>query len=338
MTVDGVTKKENPYFMPRGYRRAAATMMIAVTTAIMAACVVDDVVVTRDASIDADQDLEGCQVDTSEGPRSAQSMTAAGGQNSWEATGIICPMGDTDWYELSVPVDHRLARTTLTVRGPMSPIQPVFTIYECDTLCLDEHPDDGPHRCCILVTSSRLSSSDDGLGQTHCLPQGEYYFVVSDMGDDNVDVRYPRGEYVATISTIPDSDSNEPNDEDAQSAHIPDDGIQSWRTEGRVNCRGDQDWFTLDESDGADFIVGNSLSVSLDVDMPVFYHPQLRVLDNALRTLGIRNNLEAAQTSTYLTWSGTIQSTGPYYFVIEDDDGVDTDTAIYELSVNIVPP
>lgn len=323
--------------MPRGYRRAAATI-IAASVAALAACVVDDVVGTRDASPDADQDLEGCRLDTSNGPRSALSMTVNESQDSWETTGFICPMGDTDWYHLSIPVDHRLARTTITVRGPVSPVQPAFTIYECDDLCLDERPDDPPHRCCTVVTTSDLSNADAGLERTHCVHSGELYFVVSDIGDDNADVRYPRGEYIATISTLPDSDLNELNDDESQPTHVTESGAQSWHGEGQINCRGDQDWFALDESDGADFTTGGRLYVSLDVDTPVMYQPQLHVLNGSLVSLGIQYNEDASVGPTHLTWSGTILSTDRYYFIVEDFDRLDIDTAPYELSVNIEPP
>ena len=308
---------------------AALARALLLGAMISSGCVVDDLVGQKEPVV-----VEGCEIDDFDDPTSRGDLTPMSDPDRFRAEGYICPVGDEDWYALTVPDDHGIVGVSLTLTGPISPVQPTFEIDHCDNDCLVLAPED-PRTCCDPVAVANAADLGPGHVEFYCLEPGPYSLVVHDVGDDNADGTVPRGKYVAEVLTLSERDPNEENDTPDDAARLHDGGDQTWFAEGQVSCQGDQDWFVLDSSDGADLAVGNVLVVRLDITLPVSYQPRLRILDADNEQLGLEQNLNAALSETHLEWSGTIESTGAYYFVVEDDDLLEADPQTYELTVAI---
>jgi hypothetical protein len=270
-----------------------------------------------------------CQQDTHDGPETAGTLAAGTGNDEWTAEGYICPVGDQDWYKLTVPAGHHLLRVGLDVTGPGSPIQPTYAVYgpPCDEACLDLEPqqrlDQG---CCQARATPRPEEVGGRLDVDHCLEPGEYFVTVREQGNDAQDFRSPRGLYHLTLSTAPDSDSNEPNDgPDSAST------LTGTTANGHITCRGDQDWYAIEG-------VGNNELLQVRLQVPIAeFQPQLRVVAADGSQIGSISNPAGTVEQTDLDGLYALPSGGRYFVVVEDDDGSEADVnATYQLTVTTV--
>lgn len=287
---------------------------------------------------DGGEDPDGgryCDHDLLDGPSSAADLTVGEG-DQLVAEGFVCPVADTDWYRLELPADHHLVQVSLSITGPGSPVQPTYAIYECDSACVADPPEgETDQSCCDARVAPRPEEVSDAVEVTHCLAPGDYYLVVRDLGDDGQDSREPRGLYQVAVTTSPDADASETND-DPSTATTPDaSGSRQWTARGQIGCRGDQDWYVLDGEVGDDDL----LEVELTAPIAGF-QPRYRVLradsDDTLE-VGSQINASGTVEPTDLGETFWLETGGRYYVVVDDDDGGEADPgATYELTLRLV--
>ncbi len=283
-----------------------------------------------------------CQHDGYNGPESAGDLAPGAVGNERTASGWVCPIEDRDWYRLSVPEGDHILNVTLAIRGPLSPVQPTYAVYECDEACVADPPADGTPACCAArvapLPAEVGQAADTGrpLQVTHCIGPGDYYIVVRDQNDDNQDGNNPRGEYALTVSTAPDPDPAEPNDRPEDAVGLTSSGSRIWTASGQISCRGDQDWYVLDASTG--ILVGETDLLQVHLTAPVAgYQPQYRVIGPDDVVIATATNEASPAEATDLTGLYWLASGGRYYVVVEDDDGGQADPgATYQLSVTLV--
>lgn len=282
-----------------------------------------------------------CEHDLLNGPEAAGELEPGEVLNVVETFGYVCPMEDRDWYRVTVPEGDHLVNVELGVHGPLSPVQPTFGIYACDPACVASEPEDGTSTCCAIRSAptaaevALATSSGEPLRVTHCVEPGEYYLMVRDQGDDGQDGRDPRGLYHLTYSTAPDRDAAEPNDGPESAVGLASAGSRTWTADAQISCRGDQDWYVLDETTGV--VVGprDLLQVTLDVPVTI-YQPQVRIVGPDSLVVATASNQRRGEATALdgLYWLG---ATGRYYVVVEDDDGGEADPRTdYRLTVRLV--
>lgn len=302
---------------------------IYVLLAMCAACIPQDN--PRDVEV-IDDDDPACQHDSLDSPEAAGELAPV-------AEGYLCPMGDRDWYRISVPDEHGIVDVSLSA-GTGSPVQPTYSIYECDELCLADPPDDSSERCCTSVAIPRPSEVQEGhsLEVTHCLQPGAYYILVHDQGDDQQDGRQPRGLYQLSVATRPNLDLAEPNDGPDNPTAPESTGLGVMEVEGRISCRDDQDWYLLDDSTGMPLSPTRVVHVHLEVPV-AGYHPQVRLVgpDDSSQEMWSSSNPAASVVDTEIEEFLIIPSRGRYWVVVEDDDGMDSDGEVaYDLTVELI--
>lgn len=278
-----------------------------------------------------------CEHDDLLGPGSAGELTAGAG-DELVAEGYVCPVLDADWYHLTVPSGHHLLRVNLSVTGPGSPVQPTYTVYECDEECVSTSPEGEQQNCCDARVAPRTEEVSDRVEVTHCIEPGDYYIVVRDLGDDSQDDREPRGIYNLAVSTVEDADTSEPNDGPDSAAALDSSG-GSWTARGQIACRGDQDWYALDSRSG--ITVNDNDLLDIQVTAPISTMQLQYVImhdnDGTLEQIASDSNPSGTVEETDLKGFFQLASSGTYYVVIQDDDGGEADPgATYEVRVSIV--
>lgn len=288
-----------------------------------------------DEPVDPDADSDGpdsqCARDDFEGPGTAGELVDGAAAGEKTADGLICPVGDHDWYRLTVPEGDHLLDVNLYVTGPGSPIQPTYAIYgmPCDDACLAEcaGQPEGCTGCCTARAAPLPSEVGSEITVQHCLEPGDYFIVVRDQSDDGSDWRTPRGTYRLTVSSSADPDTAEPNDGPDSAVAL----AAGSTARGQIACRGDQDWYVVDG-------VGENQILGVQLDVPVAgYQPQVRIVAPDDTQLGALTNEAGTVEPTALSGTYVVPSPGRYYVVVADDDNGEADSAAtYDLTVTLI--
>ncbi len=247
-----------------------------------------------------------CQWDDSSGPSSSVPLTLGQATTGW-----ICPVQDVDWYSFDTGASDHLVRVQLAMDGPLSPVQPTYTITQKKA--------DGTTG---KVTATPPAAEVGGaLDMVSCMAPGSYYIDVRDQNDDGEDFRHP---YSLTVTSSPDPDPAEPND-DAASATALTSGTPAT---GYIACRGDQDWYRIQVGSG------QLLRVHLTSDK-ANYQPTVAIVDAGGSTLLTLTNPAGAVKATDLTRLVAVPSAGAWYLAVQDDDGMNADpTVAYTLTAS----
>jgi len=247
-----------------------------------------------------------CERDDVDGPE--QAVDLEGGA----ATGVLCPVGDVDWYRFSTGPEDHLLHVTLAMDGELSPVEPAYVVSAVGT--------DGLPTTTVAATPPERIGTP--LDERHCLAPGTYLIAVKDDGDDGEDFRRT---YALTVETAPDPDPAEPNDDAATAATLAVDTP----TAGVIACAGDADWYGFDAAPGQ--------LVQLRLTAPVAgFQPTLRLVDGGGVPLVTKQNLSGASQATDLIVETVVPASGRYYAAVADDDGRDADPDVdYTLTLSL---
>lgn len=249
-----------------------------------------------------------CQADEHSDPASAVALTT-----STPGEGYICPRGDMDWFSLTVPPTDALISVNVTMPVALSPVQPTYAIFP-------KQADGQPGTVAAQPSSSATGTS---LQFTHCVPPGDYFLVMRDQGDDSVDTR---NAYSVSLSSAPDPDAAEPNN-NAQAATALNSGTP---VTGYIACRGDEDWYVIDVPPGR--------TLGLQLDSAVAnYQPTLRLYDAQSNLLVEEQNLAGSVEATAIARFEVLPGAGQYLVSVTDDNNEDGDPQIpYTLKVDFI--
>ncbi|MCP4676377.1 MAG: hypothetical protein GY854_12870 [Deltaproteobacteria bacterium] len=224
------------------------------------------------------------------------------------AEGFLCPIGDQDWYAITVPSGTDLLSVELTVDAPVAPIDPTYSIWTADAASVVASP-----------TASEAAGSSKPIQIVHGLEAGEYLLVVRDRADDSEDVRHP---YRISIAGSVDTDTNEPNNTDDTATATGGTAMQ-----GYISYRGDEDWFQVEsEAQGL---------LRLRLTMPMGgIEPAYRIVSPEGDDIISDANEAGKHGDTDLEYLQALETEGTYYVVISDDDNLDDDNSIpYSLEL-----
>lgn len=249
-----------------------------------------------------------CAWDSSTDAASAVALT-----EGTPVTGWLCPVDDVDWYSFTTgPSDH-LVEVKLAMNGPLSPVQPTYTIRK-------KNADGSAGK---VVASPPAAEVGGALDMVHCMAPGSYYITVNDLNNDGEDIRHM---YTLSVSSQPDPDPSEPNDDPTSAVAL----TSGTAVGGSIACRGDQDFYSID-------VPANGL---LDVHLvsPIAnYQPTFAVEASDGSTLVSLSNPAGAVKATDLDRLVAVPSAGTWYVVISDDDGMSSDPSVpYALTVTVV--
>ena len=84
-----------------------------------------------------------------------------------QLTGYVCPNGDRDFYQITIPQGDDLLTVRLQQTAQISSVAPVYQILDASGAPL-----------------FTLSTPSKDITGSHCLSAGTYYLVVQDQGND----------------------------------------------------------------------------------------------------------------------------------------------------------
>lgn len=256
-----------------------------------------------------------CRRDMINEPSASQNL--ASGET---VQGYLCPQEDQDWYRIEVPASDTIIKVNLSLRG-LSPVQPTYNIFT------EEGGEPG-----VLAASPPATETGVALEYVHCVEPGTYLAVIRDDGDDAQDFR---NLYDFEIQSVPDPDTNEPNESEGEATPLTSGTLMK----AAISCRGDQDWYSVTAS------AGQLLDIVLT--SPVTgYEPRIRVFDIE-RTLLAEDANHAGQTVvTDLRMYKVLPGAGTYFIAItdgsrnpitpSDNDQDATPDVTYDLTVTLV--
>ncbi|MCP4606122.1 MAG: hypothetical protein GY847_37355 [Proteobacteria bacterium] len=224
--------------------------------------------------------------------------------------GFLCPKGDQDWYEFTIPDGYDILTVELSIEAPVSPIDPTYAIWTA-----------GAEDPLIAPKSDESAAPSEPIKIVHGLESGEYLIVVKDRANDAEDVRHP---YRLSVSIANDMDSNEPNNSDAQATKS-----SATPMKGYISYRGDEDWYEIESQERS---VAN---VSLTMPKGGI-EPAYRIVDPNGDVMISNANEAGKREATSLSYLQALQSAGSYFVVISDDDNIDYDLETpYALEVSL---
>lgn len=222
------------------------------------------------------------------------------------ASGYICPQLDMDWFAFKLESGDRLLSVSREMSSDLSGIDLTYAVYPKND-----------------TESAVATPESDESVEVHCLEPGDYYLVLRDENDDFADIRH---DYTLTLSSQPDPDGAEPNDQ-MENAFVLQNGAN---VQGYIACQGDQDWYAIDVAQG------NVLGIHLTSEIAA-YQPTLRLLSADGNTIAERINAAATVEATTLDVFHVLLATGTYYISVSDDDLTEADPSVsYTLAVEAV--
>ncbi|MGF1465130.1 MAG: hypothetical protein ACFCGT_03265 [Sandaracinaceae bacterium] len=229
------------------------------------------------------------------------------------AAGFLCPLEDKDWYRLTVGPADRLVNISLSVATMRSPVEPTYTIWTAN----GDEPGEA-------VAGPEPSAVGGPLDDVHCLSPGEHLIVVRDQNEDAQDLRNP---YTLTVSTAPEPDGLEPNDEAIAATPLP----LGMEAEGYVGCRGDEDWYVVDVP------ADNVLRLRLESEVAT-YEPTVRLYNASGEQVLSQTNLRGMTDPTFIDLFRVLPTGGLWYVVVSDDNDQEADFEVpYRVLVEAVP-
>ncbi len=251
---------------------------------------------------DPDDTLGPCDFDKdNDVPDGAETLTLD------EATeGFICPVGDQDWFSVTVPDGKNLLKIELSQAGPFESINPVYTVFEEDATTSVGAPD-----------ATESATENTPLTVVHKISAGKYFVRVLDQANDALDKFHP---YTLTVFALADPDTNEPNDAaDAATA------LSTGDMNGYLSYRGDEDWFNIDSP------ARRLLTVSMAMENGVA--PAYRIVNSAGEIVVDRKNDKGVSSYSYFD---SLAEAGVYSLVVYFDDPLRFDTEVpYTLNAVI---
>ncbi|MDF1562020.1 MAG: hypothetical protein P1V51_03205 [Deltaproteobacteria bacterium] len=254
-----------------------------------------------------------CQWDDSTDPGSAADLALATQVDGW-----LCPIEDEDWYRFTMAPGDHLVGVSLCMGDcqpdSLSPVEPTYAIHTREASGVPGN----------AVAAPPAEDVGGSLDIVHCMAPGDYFLVVRDQNDDAQDIRRP---YHLTVTSAPDPDGSEPNDDagaaTALAANTP--------VNGNVACRGDSDWYRVNVP------AGNVLRVQLQSEVAT-YQPTFRLEDASGNVVVTISNPAGALRATELDRLVAVTQPGDWYVVVSDDDGSEADPDVpYTLTVGLVP-
>jgi hypothetical protein len=231
-----------------------------------------------------------------------------------DTRGYLCPVEDKDWYSFDLGADEHVVSVSLKMDGSLSPVEVTYGIFAKDEAGQPVVP------AAAFPPSSEVGGN---LDLVHCTAPGSYLLVVNDQGDDAQDIRR---EYILNLTTSPDPDSAEPNDDQAGAMAL----TSGTAHQGAVACRGDEDWFSITVPDG------NLLRMRLDMGISKM-EPTLELRDSAGELITSQSNLAGTVEATAIDLYAVVPASGTYYVVVADDDRAQADVDVtYSLTVDTI--
>ena len=250
-----------------------------------------------------------CERDSSDGATTP--LTYVPGTPS---TGYVCPIEDQDWYAITVAPGERILRVGLKLATAISPIEPTYTVWTKDAA-------GEPLDAVATPPSTQIGAA---LDDVHCVESGDLLVAVRDSGDNSQDLRHS---YSLTVTTAPDPDSQEPNDDQAGATAL----TAGQSRLGAIACRGDEDWFKIEVPEG------NLIRMTLASDVAE-YEPTLELRTEAGDVLVREENKSGTVRATAIDRFEVVPGPGTYYIIVADDDGGEADPDVnYTLGVELIP-
>lgn len=236
-----------------------------------------------------------------------------------QVTGYVCPRGDTDFYRVNLQANNKLLNVKLQGTLSDSPVQLTYRISRAETK-------DGKTTEKIVATAPNWTSgSVRNFDEFHYLAEsGEYFIVVFDENNDNRDTN---NAYTLSFVAIPDSDKNEPNNDQA-SAKAP-------ASEGYISFVGDEDWYKVEVPVGDNknkllrVILKNNAKTKVDLKYSIY--------DANHTLIGEDQNDNGALSVTNLETLHALPKPGTYYVVVQDVDNDESDPQVpYTITTEVV--
>jgi hypothetical protein len=237
---------------------------------------------------------------------------AAGSFVDGMAEGFLCPVEDRDWYAFELGPSERIVTLALGLSTMRSPVEPTYAVWTDDGGAAGE-----------VVATPEADDVGGALEDTFCLAPGAYFVSVRDQNDDAQDLR---NGYTLALTTAPEPDGLEPN-EDLDGASPLALGAE---VEGYIGCRGDEDYYAVDVPEDS------VLRLRLTAAAAAAFQPTVRLLNVAGEPLLTEANRSGGETVIDLF--RVLPTGGRWVVAVSDDDGRDADfTVPYQLLVEAVP-
>ncbi|MAD61816.1 MAG: hypothetical protein CMH49_09960, partial [Myxococcales bacterium] len=270
--------------------------------------------------IDASFDGLSCDFDQDNDYQSARQLRV-----NQSADGLICPVGDVDWYQLSSEQSG-----IMTIEAKMeTPLSPLNLNYELYRVQNGETRD--------IVAQSLAMEAATQVKAQHCINQGSYALRLSDLNGDAQD---KQNYYELSFKVAADPDVGEIEAEGPAAGTVLEESTSDQidvnarplsngeESSGFIACRGDQDWFQIELSE--------RVVLNLKLSMPLTQvQPQLTLYRSDLERILTLNQPNAAMRETQLERDISLTEPGVYFIHIEDMSGLRSDLEnAYTLSVN----
>lgn len=166
-----------------------------------------------------------------------------------EATGVLCPARDADWYRFSVEGTNKIARITLSMDTAITAVEPGYSLFDGQGNPLGisaRHPDRSP-------------GEPVNFTGAHALDAGDYIVVVADVEgfDQNFDIS---NAFTLRVDVVDNPDAAEPNDTPETATALVDTAT------GLIGTTGDEDWFAIAVEQDAQIL---NASVTLPSESPL---------------------------------------------------------------------
>ena len=154
----------------------------------------------RSDGADADVASNGCLIDSSKDPESAQTVTLGD-----KTEGMICPRGDQDFFAVTVGAGMNLLDVNLAYPSAVSKVALQVRLYEAGGVTQVANG---------MASDTNTSDGKNAVVTSFAVPKpGKYILRVNDASDAASD---SVNSYVLQVSAATDTDTHEPNDTAAQ--------------------------------------------------------------------------------------------------------------------------
>lgn len=258
------------------------------------------------APADATSETSLCERDDTDTPERAIDLPVGG------LNGSLCPIGDVDWYRFAMPNSDRLLRVRLAMDGDLSPVEPSYIVWSTDAGL----PKD-------VIAATPPVAIGFPLDEVHCIAPGPLLIAIRDDNDDSEDFRRS---YRLDLTSSPDPDPTEPNDDAATAPAL----VSGQPVNGAIACTGDTDWYTFESQ--------TNRIARLVFTMPVAkLSPLIRLQHADGDLVATRVNPSAAVRPTELILEAVLPKAGRYFAIVSDDDSKNADSEVsYTMTLTLL--